>query len=49
MSFVDTKLSKAKKFVNQGKFSDAKIILEEILVKFPDNIRAKNAWQHLII
>ena len=48
MSFVDTKLSKAKKFVNQGKFSDAKIILEEILVKFPDNIRAKNAINNIV-
>ena len=48
MSFVDTKLSKAKKFVNQGKFSDAKIILEEILVKFPDNIRAKNAINNIM-
>ena len=47
MSFVDLKLNKAKKLVNQGSISDAKILLEEILSKFPNNIRAQNVINHI--
>jgi protein O-GlcNAc transferase len=47
MTFVDTNLTKAKKLVNQGSVSDAKLLLEEILSKFPNNIRAQNAINNI--
>ena len=49
MTFVDTNLTKVKKLVNQGSVSDAKLLLEEILSKFPNNIRAQNAINNLNI
>ena len=48
MSFLDLKFSKAKKLIKKGNLVEAKILFEEVLIKFPDNIRAKEAITSLI-
>ena len=48
MSFIDINFSKAKKFIKKGKILEAKTIFENILFKYPNNIRVKNSLNSLI-
>ena len=44
---IDSELSKAKKFTKIGKKNLAKEVYDNILIKFPNNIRAKNGLENL--